>query len=196
MSALTTSQGLRGMSWWMIFSFGCVCWNSRHVAHCLMYFSMSAFMLYQYTHPRASSFIFSMPIWFIWSWLSTCCLKLFGIIMHLPLSMMPSITASSSLYVQYGFNSVFISSLLSGHPAIIIFFNFWRWSTCDDACCSSVIDRHPCISVAVCMASTQTSMPFIGWSFPCVWLCLNSQSAIKNIRARFVYSLNPILVYF
>ena len=129
----------------------------RHVAHCLMYFSMSAFMLYQYTHSQASSFIFSMPIWFVWSWLSTCCLKLFGIIMCLSLSMMmPSFTPSSSLYDQYSFNPAFMSSLLSGQSAIIIFFNFWRWSSCDDACCSSVIDRHSGISVAVCMMSTWT----------------------------------------
>ena len=36
--------------------------------------------------------------------------------------MMPSITTSSSLYDQYGFNSALILSLLSGQPAIIIFF--------------------------------------------------------------------------
>ena len=41
------------------------------------------------------------------------------------------------------------------------------------------IDRHSGISVVVCMMSTQSSMPFISWSFPSAWLCLDSQSVIK-----------------
>ena len=40
-------------------------------------------------------------------------------IMHLPLSITPSITISSSLYGQYSMMSVCSSSLLCGQPAII-----------------------------------------------------------------------------
>ena len=145
-----------------------------------MYFLISAFMLGQYIHSQARSLVFSMPMWFLCSWLSTCSLKLFGMIMHLPLSIMPSITASLSLYDQYGCESTHSLSLLSGQPVIIIPFSFCRWLFIDDTCCISAIDMHSGISVAVCMASTQTSMPFMGLSLPSVWLCLSSQSAMKT----------------
>ena len=163
----------------MILSWDYVCWNWRHVGHCLIYFSISAFMLGQYTHSWANSFVLSMPMWFVCSWLSTYSFKLFGMMMHLPLSITPSITAILSLYDQYGCKSVHISSLLSGQPEIIISFSCCRWLSSDDACCISAIDTHSGISVTVCIASTCTSMPFIGLSFPSVWLCLDSQSAMK-----------------
>ena len=99
--------------------------------------------------------------------------------MHLPLSITPSITASSSLYDQYGCKSAHSSSLLSSQPEIIIHFSCCRWLSSDDAYCISAIDTHSGISVMVCITSTCTSMPFIGLSFPSVWLCLNSQSAMK-----------------
>ena len=118
--------------------------------------------------------------WYVCSWLSTCSLKLLGMIMHLPFSIMPSITASSSLYDQYGCKSAHSSSLLSGQPVIIIPFSCCRWLSHDNACCISAIDTHSGISIAVCMASTQMSMPFIGLCFPSVWLCLNSLSAMKS----------------
>ena len=78
-------------------AFGCICWNSRHVANGFMFLSISAFMLDQYTDSQASSFVFSMPMWFVWSWLSACCLRLFVMTICLPLSIIPSFTASSSL---------------------------------------------------------------------------------------------------
>ena len=99
--------------------------------------------------------------------------------MHLPLSIMPSITASSSLYDQYGCKSVHSSSLLSGQPEIIIPFSCCRGLSSDDVCCISAIDTHSGMSVMVCIQFTHTSMPFIGLSFPSVLLCLDSQSAIK-----------------
>ena len=99
--------------------------------------------------------------------------------MCLPLSIMLSITANSSLYDQYGCMSTCRSSLLSGQPVIIISFSCCRWEFSDNAHCISAIDMHFGISIAVCMASTHMSMPFIGLSFPSVWLCLDSQSAIK-----------------
>ena len=179
MSAPTTSHGQRGISWCMILSWGCVCWNWRHVGHCLIYLSIPAFILGQYTHSWASSFVFSMPMWFVYNWLSTCSFKLLVIMMHLPLSITPFITASSSLYDQYGCKSAYSSSLLSGQPEIIIPFSCCRWLSSDDACCISAIHTHSGISVTVCIASTFISMPLIGLSFPSVWLCLNSQSAMK-----------------
>ena len=99
--------------------------------------------------------------------------------MHLPLSITPSNTASSSLYDQYGCKSTCSLSLLSGQPVIIIPFSCCRWLFSDDAYCISAIDTHSGISIAVCMASTLMSMPFIGLSFPSVQLCLNSLSAMK-----------------
>ena len=99
--------------------------------------------------------------------------------MHLPLSIMPPITASSSLYDQSGCTSMCSSSLLSGQPEIIIPFSCCRWLSSDDACCISATDTHSGISVADCLMSTCISMPLIGLSFPSVWLCLDSQSAIK-----------------
>ena len=99
-------------------------------------------MLGQYTHSWASSFVFSMPMWFVCNWLSICSFKLLGIMIHLPLSIMPSFTASSSLYDQYSCKSACSLSLLSGQPEITIPFNCCRWLSSDDACCISGIDTH------------------------------------------------------
>ena len=99
--------------------------------------------------------------------------------MHLHLSIIPSVTASSSLYDQYCCTSACSSSLLSGQPVIIIPFSCCRWVSNDDAHCISTIDMHSGISIEVCMASTWMSLPLIGLSFPSVWLYLNSQSQIK-----------------
>ena len=85
-----------------------------------MYFSISAFMLGQYTHSQASSFVFSMPMWFVCSWLSTCPLNYLVWWCTCPLSIAPSITASLSLYDQYGCKSGCSSSLVSGQPVIVI----------------------------------------------------------------------------
>ena len=121
------------------------------------------------THiPGPVALFFSMPMWFVCCWLSTCSFKLFGMMMYLPLSIMPSITASSSLYDQYGCKSACSSSLLSGQAVIIIPFSCCRWLLSEDAYCISATDTHSGISIEVCMASTWTSMPFIGWSFPSV----------------------------
>ena len=120
-----------------------------------------------------------MPMWFVWSCSSICCLRLFGMTICLPFSIMPSITASSSLYDQWGFRSTCSSSLVLGHPAIMQFFNHWMWLSCADACCISAMDTHAGMSVALGMVSTYISMSFIGLSFPSIWLYLDNQSTIK-----------------
>ena len=158
----------------MIFSYDCVCWKWRCVVQFFMKLSISALMLGQYTDSQASSFVFSMPMWFMWSCSKICCLRLVGMIICLPFSITPSFTASSSLYDQYSFRSACSSSLVLSHSAMIRFFSFWRWSSCMDACCISATDTHSSMSVELCMASTQTSMSFIGLSLPYTWLCLDS----------------------
>ena len=68
----------------------------------------SALCSFQYQHLCWASkqihgqvvLFFSMPLWFVWSCSSICCLRLFGMTICLPLSIMPSITSSSSLYDQ------------------------------------------------------------------------------------------------
>ena len=110
---------------------------------------------------------------------STCWLRLYGMTICLPLSSMPSITTSSSLYGQYGLMLAWSSSLVLGHPAIINFFNCWWWSSCHDACCISAMDMHSGMSIEFCMAFTCMSMSFIGLSLPSTWLFLDSQSTMK-----------------
>ena len=99
--------------------------------------------------------------------------------MHLPLSIMPSITASSSLYDQYGCMSMHSSSLLSGQPEIIIPLGCCRWLLSDDACCISAIDTHSGISIMVCNCFHLYFHALYWFILPSVWLCLDSQSAMK-----------------
>ena len=48
MSAQVTSLGLHGTSYGTVFSCGCVCWYSKHVAHCFTVFLMSALIFTKY----------------------------------------------------------------------------------------------------------------------------------------------------
>ena len=99
--------------------------------------------------------------------------------MHLPCMMTPSITAMSSLNDQYGLMSWCNCSLLSGHPTIIKHFNCCKSLSCAGACYICWIDMHSGTSVDVCIASTQTSIPLIASSLFSLWLCWDSQYAIK-----------------
>ena len=114
------------MSWCVIFSLGCVCWNSRHVAHKFICASILALILCQNTDLWASSFVFPMSMWFMCN-----CVSTLGMIMCLPFSNTPSITTSLSLYGQYGLMLVSSSSLVCGQPAIINVFSCWRWVSCN-----------------------------------------------------------------
>ena len=166
MSTPITSHGLNGILWCVSFSLGCVCWNSRHVAHNFIYASILALTLCQNTDSWASSFIFSMSMWFMCSCMNTCCFKLSGMIMCLPFSHTPSITASSSLYGQYGLMLVCSSSLVCAQPAIINVFSCWRWTSCIDAYCIYSIDMQSGMFTKLWMASTHMSISFMGLSLP------------------------------
>ena len=166
MSTPITSQGLNGISWCISFSLGCVCWNSRHAACNFIYASISALILCQNMDSQASSFIFSMPMWFMCSCVSTCCFRLSGMIMHMPFSNTPSITPSSTLYSQYGLMLVCSSPLVCSQPAIINVFSCWRWASCNDAHCISSIDMQSGMSTKLWMASTHMSISFMGLSLP------------------------------
>ena len=90
-----------------------------------------------------------------------------------------SITASLSLYDQYGFKSACNSSLVLGQPANIRLFKYCKWSSCVDSCCICDMDTHARMSVAILMALTLMSISLMGLSLTLTWLCQDSQSAIK-----------------
>ena len=102
-----------------------------------IWFNISVYILPEHRF-MGKQFVFSMPMWFMCSCASTYCFRLSGMIMHLPLSITPSITTSLSLYGQYGLMLVCSSSLVCGQPAIINVFSCWRSTSCDNACCSSL----------------------------------------------------------
>ena len=111
-------------------------------------------------------FCFSVSMWFMCSCVSTCCFRLLGMIMHLSFSITPSITASSSLYGQYGLMLICSSSLVCGQSAIINVFSYWRWASHNNVCCISSIDMQSGMSTELCMVSTPMSISFIGLSLP------------------------------
>ena len=165
MSAPITSHGLNGMSWCYLL-FGLCLLEFKTCCTHFYICSILALMLCQNTDLWASSSVFSMPMWFMCSCVSTCYCRLLGMIMHLPFSNTPSITTSLSLYGQYGLMSVCSSSLVCGQPAIINVFSCWRWASCNDACCISSIDMQSGISTELWMPSTCMSISFIDLSLP------------------------------
>ena len=92
-----------------------------------------------YIDSCTSSFVFSMPMWLTWSWSSACCFSTLGIIMYLPFITIPSMTARSSLYDQYGLMSRCSWSFVAGQPDIILFFNHCRCPSCASLLVGSVI---------------------------------------------------------
>ena len=120
-----------------------------------------------------------MPMWFICSCSSACCCNISEMMMQLPFMMMPSITVMSFLKDQYGLISWWSWSLLSSHPTIIKDFNHCRSSSHMVTCCICWIDMHSGTLANVCTASTITSIPLIASSLFSLWLCWDSQSAIK-----------------
>ena len=115
----------------------------------------------------------------MWSWSSTCGFTTSGMTMHLPFMMTPSITAMLSLNDLYSLTSWCSWSLLSGQPAITKHFSHCKCSSYTAACCICWIDMHSGASVYVCTVSTLTSIPNIASSLFSLWLCWDSQSAIK-----------------
>ena len=76
--------------------------------------SMSLIMLGQYIDSCTRSFVFSAPMWLMWSWSSTCAFSHSGMMIQLPFIMTPSISAKLSLDDQDTLMSWDIWSLLSG----------------------------------------------------------------------------------
>ena len=122
-SAPMISHGLPGISWLMIFSLGCICWNARHVEQIFTVFSISAFILIQWIDLDVSSFLFWYP--------SVCFCNSPDIMMHLPFSNIPSITTRSSLNVQNGLSSGGISFLCHSQCHMISFRLIWWISSCN-----------------------------------------------------------------
>ena len=122
-------------------------------------------------------FFFSIPTWLMWSWSSTCAFSTSGIIACLSFMMILSITAMPSLHDQYILMSSRTWSLISSHPVMMYPLSCCKCSSWLVTCCICVIDLHSGMFIDV---STLTSMPCISSSLFSIWLCLDSQSAIKS----------------
>ena len=157
MSAATTSHGFLGILWCIICSFGYICWNSRFVEHFLYIFQYCYLLIpSQYIDSRTRSFVFSIPIWFIWSCCSTCFCNVSGITVCLPFRMTPSITAMSSWNVQYGLGFCGILSLFSCHP-------LW--------CVLSVVLND-------CLELFHIAVLVLSYILGCLWLFLQCQHSL------------------
>ena len=168
MSALITSHGHRDV---MMHGLLRLCLLKHKISGTVffIYFWIALDMLGQYIDSCTNSFVSSMPLW---SWSNTCSFSTSGM-MHLPFMVTPSITAVSGLM------SCCCWSLLSGHPAIIKHFNHCRFSSCAIAHCICWSDMHSGMSVETCMASIHMSMLSMAVSLFSLWLCHDSQSAVK-----------------
>ena len=90
MSGLTTSHDLHGISLGNTLSCGYIHWYSSLVVHCLTVFTMSLFMLSQCTNSLTRSLVLLMPMWFLCNCSSIWFCEIYGTIIHLPLSPVPS----------------------------------------------------------------------------------------------------------
>ena len=117
-SALIVSHVLPGISYCNALSCGCICCYSRHMAHCLTIFSLSIFVLVQYTNSLTSSCVFSMPMGLLCSCSSSCFCKIQGIIIHLSFMTILFIIASSCPFGQYLCLLESTSSLGCGQPLL------------------------------------------------------------------------------
>ena len=99
---------------------------------------------------------------------------------HLPLNMIPSITAISSPNVQYVQIFCNIWSLSSCQHLMMYPFSCCRSSSCDVACCNWCIVMHSGVFVVVCMTSIFNCMPGISASLFSAWSCLESQSVMNR----------------
>ena len=116
---MTTSHCLSGISWWINFSFSCVCWNSRYVGHFFygiqyLHLCLSNILVYVLA---VSSFWFPYAYYVVY--LTPIFVSSLDISIHLPFSIIPLITALSSLNVQHDLITCGTSFLLSGQPLMI-----------------------------------------------------------------------------
>ena len=91
----------------------------QDMQHNLLYMPLYQSLYYARTQIHGQAALFFQCPCGLCAGVRTCCFRLSGMIMCLPLSISPSITTGSSLYSQYGLMLVCSSSLIYGQPAII-----------------------------------------------------------------------------
>ena len=106
--------------------------------------------------------------------------------MCLPFTMMPSITALSSLNDQYALMSWCTCSLLSSQPAVINPLSCCKCSSCAVACCIYWTDMHSGTFVGNCIASTLTYMPHIAASFVFLVVLSGQHICSKNSQPQLI----------
>ena len=142
------------------------------------------FNIHVHTYPinrfAHQEFSFLMPMWLICSCFSTCYCNTSGITIHLPLMTTPSITAMSSLNVQYVLMSCGSWLLLSGHFYMTYAMRCRRCWSWDVASCSSCVVIHSGLFVVDCTALIFIHKTAISLSLFSLWFCLDIQSAINR----------------
>ena len=119
-------------------------------------------------------------MWLICSCFNICCCNTSGITICLPLLTIPSITAMSSLNIQYVLMSCGSWILLSGHPCFMYSIRCCRCWSWDVASYSSCIVIHCSMLAVNCIELILDHMPCISSSLFSLWFCLDSQSDINK----------------
>ena len=132
-----------------------------------------------------------MPMWLICSCFSAWCCNASSITICLPLMTTPSITAMSSLNVQYVLMSCSSWFLLWGYPCMTYSMRYWRSWSIDVASCSSCIFIHSGVLVVDCIWLILVHMPVISSSLFLLWFCLETASLpwIGLVQAHIWFSL-------
>ena len=115
----------------------------------------------------------------MWSWSSTCGFSPSGMTMCQPFMMTPSIIGMLFLNNQYDLMPWCSWFLFSGQPAIRKHFSHCKYSSFVVSCCICWFDIQSGTYIYVCTALTPTSILPIASSLFSLWLCQDSQSAIK-----------------
>ena len=142
----------------IVLSLGCVAWKLRHIGKILKESSMLAFMLVPHMNSRVYSHVFSMPIWFMYSWFRIFPWSDADVSILLPFIAIPSIIMILSLYEQYGCRNFFTSALIDGQPHNTYSDSIHR--------CSS-----PLVTDLISSALMHDSMAFMVMFIPCNILC-------------------------
>ena len=171
--APTTSQELHGTLYGITFSCGCVCWYSKHVSHCFVVFSMSAFIFTLYMDSLAKN-LFLCPY-------GCCAVALiffplqykryaYSFAFHGNAMLM---IASSCQNGQYFCAPCSTLTLLCGQPC--------RSVSCWVAACTSSTHVHNSISTGVLITCMFMLMPVISRSLFSVWLFWDNQSIMYRL---------------
>ena len=188
-SASITSHGLSGMSWCMVFSLGCVCWNARHMLQLFTWFSMSLLILTQYTDSCTSSLVVFFDAHVI-----NMELVQFLLLQTFRDNYAPTLHD----YTFYDCQVIFVGPVWSYVNVKLMIcvwptcnYNiFWHWrcSSCALVCWICDKDIHSQMFVMLCTVSTLLSMSWIGSSLYSLWVWIDSQSAI-NISGQGLYRM-------